>query len=102
MNRDPVAISSGSAGSLPLPNGLAALTDQERKILKLVAQGLTNREIAQRICLAEKTVRNYVSNVLAKLGMKNRTQVAVYVARSLLELEGWSAPEDDHRDRYPY
>lgn len=51
----------------------------------LLGQGLTNREIAERVFLAEKTVRNYVSNVLAKLGMKNRTQVAAYVARSAVE-----------------
>lgn len=61
---------------------LAELTEQERRILDLVAEGLTNREIAQRLFLAEKTVRNYVSSVLAKLGMKNRTQVAAYVARA--------------------
>ncbi len=64
---------------------LSSLTGQERRILELVAEGLTNREIAERVFLAEKTVRNYVSNVLAKLGMKNRTQVAAYVARCAYE-----------------
>jgi DNA-binding NarL/FixJ family response regulator len=57
------------------------LTDQERRILDLIAEGLTNRQIAERIHLAEKTVKNYVSNLLAKLGMERRTQAAVYGAR---------------------
>ena len=59
---------------------LAKLTPQERRILDLIAEGLTNRQIAQRIHLAEKTVKNYVSNLLAKLGMERRTQAAVYAA----------------------
>ncbi len=61
---------------------LADLTGQEQRILKLVAVGLTNREIAEQLSLAEKTVRNYMSNILSKLGMKNRTEVAAYVAQS--------------------
>ena len=56
---------------------LSCLTDQERRILELIGEGLTNREIAGRMLLAEKTVKNYVSNVLAKLGLQRRTQVAV-------------------------
>jgi two-component system, NarL family, response regulator DevR len=60
---------------------LARLTDQERRILELIAEGLTNRQIADRIHLAEKTIKNYVSNLLAKLGMERRTQAAVYAAR---------------------
>ena len=60
---------------------LARLTDQERKILDLIAEGLTNRQIAERIFLAEKTVKNYVSNLLAKLGMERRTEAAVFAAR---------------------
>jgi len=59
---------------------LAALTDQERRILELIGEGLTNREIGQRMFLAEKTVKNYVSSVLAKLGLVRRTQAAVLVA----------------------
>jgi len=59
---------------------LAVLTPQERKILDLIAEGLTNREIGERIHLAEKTVKNYVSNLLTKLGMERRTQAAVYAA----------------------
>jgi DNA-binding NarL/FixJ family response regulator len=60
---------------------LATLTDQERKILDLIAEGLTNRQIGERIFLAEKTVKNYVSNLLAKLGMDRRTEAAVFAAR---------------------
>ena len=57
------------------------LTDQERKILDLLAEGLSNRQIAERMFLAEKTVKNYVSNLLSKLGMERRTEAAVYAAR---------------------
>ena len=60
---------------------LATLTDQERNILDLVAEGLTNRQIGERMFLAEKTVKNYVSNILAKLGMSRRTEAAVYAAK---------------------
>ncbi len=62
---------------------LASLTDQERRILELIAEGLTNRQIADHVHLAEKTVKNYVSNLLAKLGMERRTQAAVYGAKLL-------------------
>ena len=60
---------------------LARLTGQERRILALIADGLTNRQIADELHLAEKTVKNYVSNLLAKLGMERRTQAAVFAAR---------------------
>lgn len=60
---------------------LAALTEQERRVLHLLAEGRTNREIADALYLAEKTVKNYVSNVLAKLGMSRRTEAAVWAAR---------------------
>lgn len=60
---------------------LASLTPQERKILGYITDGLTNRQIADEMFLAEKTVKNYVSNMLAKLGMERRTQAAVYGAR---------------------
>ena len=60
---------------------LASLTEQERKILELIGEGLTNREIGERMFLAEKTVKNYVSNLLAKMGMERRTQVAAYAAK---------------------
>lgn len=60
---------------------LAQLTEQERKVLALLAEGLTNREIGERIYLAEKTVKNYVSSILAKLGMHRRTEAAAFAAR---------------------
>jgi len=60
---------------------IASLTVQERKILDLLAEGLTNRQIGERLHLAEKTIKNYVSNVLMKLGMERRTEAAVYAAR---------------------
>lgn len=60
---------------------LRSLTAQERNILDLMAEGLTNRQIGERLHLAEKTVKNYVSNVLAKMGMSRRTEAAVYAAR---------------------
>ena len=60
---------------------LAGLTDQERKILELISDGLTNRQIGEQMFLAEKTVKNYVSNLLSKLGMSRRTEAAAYAAR---------------------
>ncbi|GIF23347.1 DNA-binding NarL/FixJ family response regulator [Actinoplanes tereljensis] len=63
------------------PRELAGLTDQERRILEFIAEGLTNREIASRMFLAEKTVKNYVSHLLAKLGLERRTQAAVLATR---------------------
>jgi len=56
---------------------LDVLTDQERKILELIGEGLTNRQIGERMFLAEKTVKNYVSSLLSKLGLQRRTQAAV-------------------------
>jgi two-component system response regulator DevR len=61
---------------------LAQLSEQERRILALIADGLTNREIGGRLFLAEKTVKNYVSSILGKLGMERRTQAAVYAAHA--------------------
>jgi DNA-binding NarL/FixJ family response regulator len=60
---------------------LAALSGQERRILDLIGEGLTNRQIGERMSLAEKTVKNYVSNLLAKLGMQRRTQAASFITR---------------------
>lgn len=66
----------------PLPDErLARLTDQERRLLDLIGEGLTNRQIANRMGLAEKTIKNYVSNLLSKLGMERRTEAAVFAAR---------------------
>jgi DNA-binding NarL/FixJ family response regulator len=63
------------------PDELATLTDQERRVLDLIAEGLTNRQIGERMFLAEKTVKNYVSNLLAKLGMSRRSEAAAFAAR---------------------
>lgn len=60
---------------------LASLTDQERRILDLIGEGLTNRAIGERLHLAEKTIKNYVSSLLSKLGMERRSQAAAFVAR---------------------
>jgi two-component system, NarL family, response regulator DevR len=60
---------------------LARLTAQERKILRLIADGKTNRQIADELFLAEKTVKNYVSNLLSKMGFAHRTEAAVYAVR---------------------
>ena len=65
----------------PEPDELAGLTDQERRILDLIAEGMTNRQIGEQLFLAEKTVKNYVSNLLAKLGMSRRSEAAAYSAR---------------------
>jgi two-component system response regulator DevR len=65
----------------PPTDELATLTERERDVLELIGQGLSNREIAERLFLAEKTVKNYVTSVLAKLGMQRRTQAAAWVAR---------------------
>lgn len=60
---------------------LGRLTEQERRILDLIGEGKTNRQIAESMYLAEKTVKNYVSNLLTKLGMARRTEAAAYIAR---------------------
>jgi DNA-binding NarL/FixJ family response regulator len=66
----------------PVDERLARLTVQERRILDLIAEGLSNRQIGAEMHLAEKTVKNYVSNLLSKLGMDRRTEAAVYVVRA--------------------
>jgi DNA-binding NarL/FixJ family response regulator len=60
---------------------LDRLTEQERRVLTLISEGLTNRQIGQSLHLAEKTVKNYVSNLLSKLHMERRTEAAVFAAR---------------------
>ena len=81
----------GGARSDPL---LDKLSDQERKVLELITEGLTNRQIAEAMFLAEKTVKNYVSNLLTKLGMSRRSEAAAYAARAAApkvdaDREGW-------------
>lgn len=73
---------------------LAKLSHQERRILDLIAEGKTNRDIANEMFLAEKTVKNYVSNVLLKLGMQRRTEAAVYAVRAEQAVKkGFAGPE---------
>ena len=60
---------------------LEDLTDQERRVLELIGEGMSNRQIAETMFLAEKTIKNYVSSVLAKLGMERRSQAAAFIAR---------------------
>jgi two-component system response regulator DevR len=62
---------------------LAPLTAQERRILELIGEGMTNRQIAEAMFLAEKTVKNYVSALLSKLGLERRTQAAVFATKHL-------------------
>lgn len=69
----PRPASSGGDGA----DRLALLTDQERTVLRLIGEGLTNRQIGDRMGLAEKTVKNYTSHLLAKLGLERRTQAAI-------------------------
>jgi two-component system, NarL family, response regulator DevR len=65
----------------PKNKELEALTAQEQKILELIGEGMTNRQIAERMYLAEKTVKNYVSSMLAKLGLTSRTQAAIFATK---------------------
>jgi two-component system, NarL family, response regulator DevR len=73
-----------NAGRLEEAGAFADLTEQERRVLAHVADGASNRQIADRMGLAEKTVRNYVSNVLAKLALESRSQAAAYAIRNRL------------------
>jgi DNA-binding NarL/FixJ family response regulator len=70
---------------LPVYDGL---TPKESRLLELLGQGMTNRQIAHELAVAEKTAKNYVSTVLAKLGLENRTQAALYVAEAQRERQG--------------
>ncbi|MGH3453305.1 MAG: response regulator [Nocardioidaceae bacterium] len=65
------------------PEELRSLTEQERRVLALIAEGLTNKQIGEQLFLAEKTVKNYVSSLLSKLGLERRTQAAVLAAKLL-------------------
>lgn len=72
---------------------LSRLSRQERTIVDHIAAGLTNRQIAEEMFLAEKTVKNYVSNLLSKMGMSRRSEAAAYVARLEGEHDGAEAPQ---------
>lgn len=77
-NRAAAALMAKLRGAAEKQDPLSGLTDQERTLLGLLSEGLTNKQIADRMFLAEKTVKNYVSRLLAKLGMQRRTQAAVF------------------------
>ena len=70
-----------------------ALTEQERVLIDLLAQGMTNRQIGEHMHLAEKTIKNYVSNILTKLGMTRRTEIAVFAARAAERRSGRSSDD---------
>jgi two-component system, NarL family, response regulator DevR len=92
-NRAAAALMAKLRGAADKPDPLSGLTDQERTLLGLLSEGLTNKQIADRMFLAEKTVKNYVSRLLAKLGMERRTQAAVFATelkRSQPSGEGYS------------
>ena len=80
-NRAAAALMAKLRGAAERSDPLSGLTDQERVLLNLLGEGLTNKDIAARMFLAEKTVKNYVSRLLAKLGMERRTQAAVFVSK---------------------
>ncbi|HEU4360066.1 MAG TPA: response regulator transcription factor [Mycobacterium sp.] len=80
-NRAAAALMAKLRGATDKPDPLSGLSDQERTLLGLLAEGLTNKQIADRMFLAEKTVKNYVSRLLAKLGMERRTQAAVFATK---------------------
>jgi DNA-binding NarL/FixJ family response regulator len=80
-NRAAAALMAKLRGAAERSDPLSGLTDQEKVLLGLLGEGLTNKQIAARMFLAEKTVKNYVSRLLAKLGMERRTQAAVFVSK---------------------
>ena len=80
-NRAAAALMAKLRGASEHADPLSGLTEQERALLGLLGEGLTNKQIAARMFLAEKTVKNYVSRLLAKLGMERRTQAAVFVSK---------------------
>ncbi|GGY87346.1 response regulator [Streptomyces nitrosporeus] len=84
------------------PRGIAGLTERERDILALVGEGLTNRQIGQRLYLAEKTVKNNISRLLAKLGVERRVQAAVIATQALAAPAGQDGrpPAREDRPRY--
>ena len=89
-----VALARGRLGRDKEDKRLGRLSPRERRILDLIAEGKTNREIAGELFLAEKTVKNYVSNLLIKLGMKRRTEAAVFAVRAEQhEHRSFAAPE---------
>jgi DNA-binding NarL/FixJ family response regulator len=87
MYLDP-SVAGGLTSRMVAASGLAALTEQERNVLALVARGLSNREIGARLHISERTVRSHMTGVLAKLGLASRTQAALLAVREgLVSLE---------------
>jgi DNA-binding CsgD family transcriptional regulator len=80
-NRAAAALMAKLRGAAEHSDPLSGLSDQERVLLDLLGEGLTNKQIAARMFLAEKTVKNYVSRLLTKLGMERRTQAAVFISK---------------------
>jgi DNA-binding NarL/FixJ family response regulator len=80
-NRAAAALMAKLRGAAERADPLSGLTEQEKVLLDLLGEGLTNKQIAARMFLAEKTVKNYVSRLLAKLGMERRTQAAVFATK---------------------
>lgn len=78
----------------PADTGLEDLTEQEHRVLALIGRGLTNRQISHELFLAEKTVKNYVSSLLAKLGLTSRTQAAIFAVRHTPLPAGQPVPRD--------
>ena len=95
-NRAAAALMARLRGAAERSDPLSGLTAQDRTLLGLLGEGLTNKQIAARMFLAEKTVKNYVSRLLAKLGMERRTQAAVFVTR----LDPGRRPDGTKRSQY--
>lgn len=68
----------------PMPSGISELTPRELEILQLIAQGASNREIAQTLYISEKTVKNHMTNILSRLGLRDRTQAAIYFHENVI------------------
>lgn len=83
MAQPAVGQSLATAAAPPVPAELAELTPRERQVLQLIAQGCSNREIAQQLYIAERTVKNHVNSILGRLGLRDRTQAAILATKFL-------------------
>ena len=82
QNRSPVAAPAGNPATGSAKH--ADLTEREIEVLRLIAQGATNREIAEALVISEGTVKNHISNILSRLGLRDRTQAAIYARENSL------------------